>query len=347
MAPASPQHLLDLTREELAARFVAAGKPPFHAGQIVRWVYARRVADFADMTDLSKHMRDDLTGRYLVFASRVARDQRTPDGTRKLLLIWPDGAATETVLIPDRSRRTACLSTQAGCPVGCTFCASGADGLQRDLTAGEIVEQALRLTNLLPVDERLTNVVLMGSGEPLANYNATLRAIGVLNADWGLAVGARRITVSTIGLPKQIRKLANEGYPVNLAISLHAPNDELRRELIPWAKQIRIREVLAAARYYFQQTGREVTLEYVLLAGVNDRPTHADQFAALAGQVRCNVNLIPYNPVPDLTFTRPTGEQARRFQDRLRAAGVNTQLRASRGRDIDAACGQLRRRHAE
>jgi len=272
-------------------------------------------------------------------------------------------ALTETVMIPaddDRCddygntvvahRRTACLSTQVGCPVGCAFCASGIGGLQSSLGAGEIVEQALRLTHLLPVEgagHRLTNIVFMGMGEPLANLNATVAAIRVLMAPWAFHISARKITVSTVGLPTQMKRLADLEIPVTLALSLHAPNDELRRQIIPWANKISLQQIVDAGRYYFDKTGRELTIEYIMLDGVNTATEHARQLARIAKELRANVNLIYYNEVPELRFRRPTGPTMFGFQATLRAAHVNAHIRKSRGRDIAAACGQLARQNAE
>jgi 23S rRNA (adenine2503-C2)-methyltransferase len=249
------------------------------------------------------------------------------------------------VLIPDEKRRTACISSQVGCPVGCGFCASGVGGLQRQLAPGEIVEQAMRVRQLCDEAHPLSNIVFMGLGEPLANYGSVLAAVRVINAEEGLNIGARKITISTVGLPTQIRKLAKEGLQVNLAISLHAPNDRLRKELIPWAKNTSIEDLVVAGRDFFETTGREITLEYILLAGVNDQLDHAHQLTKICRQMRCNVNLIRYNPVADLGFERPDSYSAHKFAEELRSRGVNVHVRKSRGADIDAACGQLRRKN--
>ncbi len=336
--------MFDLDPPELTALLAERGVERYRADQILQWVYGRRVQTFDQMTNLSKALRAELAERVALYTSTVESEGRSEDGTIKLLLRWPDGSVSECVMIPQDDRRTACLSTQVGCPVGCAFCASGIDGLDRNLTAGEIVEQAMQLWQRLPPDERITNVVVMGIGEPLANYDALLSAIRALNASWGLNIGARRITVSTIGLPRQIRRLADEGLQIGLAVSLHAPTDDLRREIVPWADRISIEQLIEAGGDYFDRTGREVTLEYVLLAGVNDRPKHAKQLARVARQIRCNVNLIRHNPVEDLPYEPPSDEAAQSFLKALRREGVNAHLRASRGQDIDAACGQLRRK---
>jgi 23S rRNA (adenine2503-C2)-methyltransferase len=249
-------------------------------------------------------------------------------------------------MIPTDRRRTACISSQVGCPVGCRFCASGLDGLEGNLTTGRIVEQVHRLQRLEGVD-RVTNVVFMGMGEPLANYQNVERAIRTINASWGLAIGARKITVSTVGLPAAIRRLVSFDIPVTLALSLHAPNDEIRRQLIPWADYVKIEELLDACGEYFQRTGREITLEYILIRGVNDRPEHARELVDVARGLRANVNLIRYNEVRGLPYDRPTTEDVRAFQEVLRDARINVHIRASRGRDIAAACGQLRHERAD
>ncbi len=338
--------LLGQSAETLADCLAQLGEPAYRARQILGWLYRHGATSTDAMTNVSKSLRRALADRFHVFESTIAAESAATDGTRKLLLRWADGQTTECVLIPDDRRHTACISTQVGCPVGCLFCASGIGGLQRNLTAAQIVEQAMRVRALCSEDRPLTNIVFMGLGEPLANYDATVAALRAINADWGMNIGARKITISTVGLPRQMRRLADEGLQVTLALSLHAPTDELRQQLIPWAQGIRIAELADAARYYFERTGREITIEYVLLAGVNDAPSQAVQLARLCRTMRANVNLIRYNPVPDLRYDRPTAEAARRFQDELRAYGVNVHMRRSRGLDIDSACGQLRRRTA-
>lgn len=246
---------------------------------------------------------------------------------------------------PTRSRRTACISSQVGCPVGCKFCATGIGGLDGNLSAGRIVEQVWRLSRLEGVG-RISNVVFMGMGEPLANFKAVTHAVRTLAAPWGMGIGARKITISTVGMHKAIEKLAEEmELPVTLALSLHAPNDQLRRQLIPWAEFTTIEQLVAACRKWFEKTGREITLEYILLAGVNDRPEHAAELAGVCKRLRANVNLIRYNEVKGLPFERPQTPDVLTFQRVLRERGVNCHIRASRGRDIAAACGQLRHEH--
>ena len=245
-------------------------------------------------------------------------------------------------MIPTEDRRTACISSQVGCPVGCRFCASGLGGLEGNLSAGRIVEQVWRLSRLEGVD-RISNIVFMGMGEPLANFANVTRAIRIINAEWGFNISARKITISTVGLPQAIEKLAAEfDLPVTLALSLHAPNDTIRRDLIPWASYTTIADLLAACRKWFDKTGREITLEYTLLRGVNDRPEHATELAGIAKSLRANINLIRYNEVQGMPFQRPLTDDVLEFQRLLRARGINAHIRASRGRDIAAACGQLR-----
>lgn len=318
--------------------------PPYRAGQLLEWVYRHGVTDYDQMNNLPKALRARLADELPFYESTIVSRQESDDGTIKLLLTWTDGATSECVLIPSTQRQTACISTQVGCPVACVFCASGIGGLKRQLSAGQIVEQAMRVRQLCANDARLSNVVFMGLGEPLANYDATVHAVRTINADWGIGIGARKITISTVGLPAQMRRLADEGLQITLALSLHAPTDELRRELIPWAKRVTIQALVDAAEYYFERTGREVTLEYVLLAGVNDSETHAHKLSNVARDLRNNLNVIAYNPVEGLPYERPSAVAVDKFVSILRTRGVNVHVRRTRGRDIDAACGQLRRR---
>lgn len=351
----APRHLLSETPDSLAPWLEAHDQPAYRATQILEWVYRHGAASIDAMSNLPRTLREAMTGEFVIYSSEIIRRAESRDGTIKLLLRWPDAATSECVLIPDGDRRTACIGSQVGCPVGCRFCASGLDGVERNLTAGQIIEQVQRVRQLCEFASadapdggsravRLSNIVFMGSGEPLANYANVLAAIRTLNAPWGPSIGARKITLSTVGLPKQIRALAEEGLQLNLALSLHAPTSELRRELIPWAEQIRLPDLIAACRHYFDRTGREITLEYILLDRVNDRPEHATELAQVAKSMRCNVNLIRYNPIDGLPYERPTSEATHAFQAILRKAGVNAHVRTSRGLDIDAACGQLRRK---
>ncbi len=357
-------HIFDLTPESLGELLAGWGMPAYRATQVLDWVYRHGVTDPDKMTNLGASDRQTLAHRLCFIRGRVLGHQRATDGTQKMLIDWnltPDdptdtgslnvlgnsASQTECVMIPAdeaKPRRTACISSQIGCPVGCKFCASGLGGLDGNLTAGQIVQQAWQLAQLNGVG-RISHIVFMGMGEPLANFDEVTRAIQTLTAPWGMGISGRRITVSTVGLPPQIRKLAELDLPITLAISLHAPNDPLRQQLIPWAKSITIDQLVDAGRDYFNQTGREVTLEYILLGGVNDQPEHAHQLAHVAKRLRSNVNLIRYNEVAPLPFTRPADAGVRQFQNTLLSAGINCHIRASRGRDIAAACGQLRHEH--
>ncbi len=359
-------HIFQFTPETLGHWCAERGWPSFRAKQILDWVYAKGIGDPLAMTNLRPAEREQLKAEVAFESGPTVAHQRATDGTQKLLIEWADGERetpdtslpvlgstgdasrqTECVMIPaespeNRERKTACISSQVGCPVGCRFCASGLGGLDGNLSAGRIVEQAWRLGRLPDVG-RITNIVFMGMGEPLANFRAVTHAVRTLAAPWGMGIGARRITVSTVGMHKAIEKLAEEmELPITLALSLHAPNDELRRSLIPWAEYTSIEQLFEACDAWFQKTGREITLEYTLLGGVNDQESHARELASVAKRLRANVNLIRYNEVGGLEFKRPETGDVRRFQEILRERKVNVHIRASRGRDIAAACGQLR-----
>jgi 23S rRNA (adenine2503-C2)-methyltransferase len=362
------QHIFHHTPESLAAWCREHGMPAFRAKQILEWVYEKGVADPHEMTNLSLADRETLAREMTFFSGATIGHQSATDGVQKLLIQWDEDDApasrshalpvlgasgsdptrqTECVMIPASGRKTACISSQVGCPVGCRFCASGIGGLDANLSAGRIVEQVWRLSRL-PEVGRVTNVVFMGMGEPLANFRAVKHAIATITAPWGLGVSARKVTVSTVGLPRAIEHLAREvDQPVTLALSLHAPTDEIRRELIPWSEYTTIDELIAACDVWFRKTGREITLEYTLMGGVNDRPEHAEGLARIAKRIRANVNLIRYNEVAGLDFRRPRDADVHAFQEILRDRGVNVHIRSSRGRDIAAACGQLRHEHAE
>lgn len=335
----------DLSVEGVGETVRGWGWPGFRGNQVVDWVYRKLVADPQQMSNLSKGERAMLGERMAFVGANVTREQISDDGTIKLLLSQGGGRSVEAVMIPDGPRRTACVSSQVGCPVGCRFCASGLNGVQGNLSPGQIVEQIFLLNRMLQgKGERINHVVFMGMGEPFANYANVTAAVRILHDPKGFNLGARSITISTVGVPVKMRQLADEGIPVNLALSLHAPNEQLRRELIPWAEHFGLEEILDAARYYFEKTGREITLEYILLSGVNDQVEHARQLVSLCRSLRANVNLIRYNEVPGLPYGRPKAEDVVAFQEVLRKGGINAHVRKSRGRDIDAACGQLRRR---
>jgi 23S rRNA (adenine2503-C2)-methyltransferase len=325
--------------DELEQRLVGWGEPAYRARQIFLNVHRRGVLDPREMTDVPLALRE----RLMAAGSQEVRRLQSIDGlTAKLLLRLHDGQEIEAVELNtalDGGRKTICVSTQAGCAMGCVFCVTGQFGFARNLEAGEIVEQVLRLsTAARPV----TNVVFMGMGEPLANYDETLRAIRLLTHPDGLRLGARRITLSTSGLAPAMRRLANEGLQIGLAISLHAPNDELRSSLMPVNRRWPIAEVLDAAANYVNRTGRRVSFEYTLMAGVNDSDALADDLARLLRRRTCHVNLIPLNPTDDPNLHASSTERALSFESRLRQAGIAATIRVNRGRDILAACGQLR-----
>jgi 23S rRNA (adenine2503-C2)-methyltransferase len=345
MADASKPHLFDSVDQSLAAWAVEAGGPRYRVGQVRKWVFEKRAADWAAMSDLPKGLRGDLDQRFRLWSTQIARHTQADDGTEKLLVSLADGGQIECVLLRDRAadRRTICISTQVGCGMGCVFCASGLDGVDRNLTTGEIVEQMLLLQRLLAPEERLSHIVVMGMGEPLANLDRLLPALDEARRDDGLGISARRITISTVGLPPAIDRLARHEANYRLAISLHAPNDELRNQLVPVNKNIGLAAIMAAADRYFEASGRRLTFEYVLLADVNDRPEQARQLARLLAGREALLNVIPYNPVAGLPYQTPTPERRETFRAILEQAGIRVKFRHRKGNRIDAACGQLRR----
>ena len=337
------QHLLDLSLETLRSWLTERGYKPFHAKQIFHWVFQRRVTDFEQMSDLPKKLRADLEKELTLFKCTESASQTSSDGTEKILVRLADGGEVECVLLRDGTRRSICVSSQVGCAMGCVFCASGLDGVDRNLTTGEILEQMLRLQSRLPDDERLSHIVMMGMGEPLANLDRVLGALSVAKSPDGLGISPRRITISTVGLPPAIDRLGKQGVPYNLAVSLHAPNDELRSELVPVNQKVGIDAVLAAANRYFESSGRRLTFEYVLLGGKNDSPQHARQLAGVLRGPAVMLNVIPYNPVEGLPYVTPSKQAIAEFRRVLESAGINVNFRQRKGSEIDAACGQLRR----
>ena len=305
--------LLDLGAEGLTAWMAEQGHPRFHARQVMRQVFDRRATEFAGMTDLPKRLREAVPQEWTVFTGTISAHEVSPDGTDKLLIAWPDGRRVECVLMAEEDRRTICISTQVGCGMGCVFCASGLKGVERNLTSGEIMEQVLQLRNLLPAEERLTNIVVMGMGESLANLDNLITALDLICSPDGLGLSPRRVTISTVGLPEKIRKLAAMDRPYNLAVSLHAATEALRDQLVPVNEKIGLNAVMEAADAYFEQTGRQVTFEYVLLHGVNDRPEDAEALGRLLVHRKAHANLIPYNPVAGVSFERPSPEAVRQF----------------------------------
>jgi 23S rRNA (adenine2503-C2)-methyltransferase len=336
--------LLNLTTSELQAWLGEQKVPAYRAAQIQSWLIEKRAASFEEMSDLPKALRGKLADTFEIWTTRVAVHQRADDGTEKLLLELHDGQRIECVLLRQTElRRTICISTQVGCAMGCVFCASGLDGVARNLTRGEIIEEMLQLNRLLGPDERLSHIVVMGMGEPLANLDGLLPALERATDPKGLGISPRRITISTVGLPQSILRLAAENQPFHLAVSLHAPDDELRNRLVPVNKNIGIDAILAAAEEYFRISGRRLTFEYVLLGGINDAPQQAQRLAErLAGRTAL-LNVIPYNPVAGLPYQSPTPEAQERFVRLLERGGISVKVRRRKGDKIDAACGQLRR----
>ena len=344
-AVAPRRAILDVPAGELRDWLAAHGQPPLRAKQVRRWLLAGRAESFEQMSDLPRELRPQLAEAFGALGTQVSIHQAAKDGTHKLLLRLADGGQIECVLIQDENRRTACISTQVGCGMGCVFCASGLNGVERNLTTGEILEQLVRLRNLLPRDERLTHIVVMGMGEPLANLDNLLAALEIAGHKNGLGIGARHITISTVGLPAKIRQLADAGKQYHLAVSLHAPNDALRSQIVPTNDKIGLQAILDAADHFFQTTGRQVTFEYVLLGGVNDDFRQARELAQLLRGRKAHVNLIPFNEVEGLPYRRPTPESLTAFIAQLTREGISVKVRKRKGSEIDAACGQLRRRN--
>jgi 23S rRNA (adenine2503-C2)-methyltransferase len=343
----SQRSLLEITPQELGAWMAERGHRPYHARQVYRWIFERRATGFEGMSDVPQRLRDELAEHWSVFSMKITTHQVAPDGTDKLLLECVDGRRIECVLMAEADRRTVCISSQVGCGMGCVFCASGLRGVERNLTKGEIVEQIVRLRNLLPVEERLTNLVVMGMGESLANLDNLVAGLDWICTSEGLGMGQRRVTISTVGLPDKMRKLAAMDRSYNLAVSLHAPTEALRDQLVPINAKVGLREVIEAADEYFHSSGRRVTFEYVMLRGINDGVEHAEALGKLLEARKSHVNLIPYNPVEGLPYEGPTAGTVRRFEGIVRNRGISVSIRKTKGREIDAACGQLRRRSEE
>lgn len=344
--------LIGMDVEQLTDVAVGLGAPKFTGKQLAQWLYEKRVTDIDAMSNLSKDLRAKLATKYTTLTSRVIESQDSKEGTTKLAIRLHDGPIIEAVLMRESvagkpDRLTACISTQAGCAMGCRFCASGKLGLNRSLAAHEILEQFYHLgALLLPTNEWLTNVVFMGMGEPLHNLDGLTGALTVMHSEWGFNMSARRITVSTVGLPDRMRALADFGIPIKLAVSLHGIDDESRSALIP--TNAGIQNILASAQYYFETTGREVTFEYTLVGGQNDDIRTAYKLAELVRHFpRANVNLIPMNPVEGSGLNAPSIENVRKFAEVLEREQINVHERRRRGRRVQAACGQLRLRLEE
>jgi len=340
--PSAPPSFFGLLPEEVEGALVAAGWPGYRAHQVLDWVYAKRTRDPGAMSNLGKAQREQLGGLVDLALPRIHKQIQSPKGDSvKYALELSDKTRVESVAMLSKRGVTLCVSTQAGCGMACVFCATGTLGLTRNLKADEIVAQVVHMLETTGWEDPGFNIVFMGMGEPLANYAQTLKAINVLRADEGLRVGSRRITLSTCGMVPQMHRLAKEGLQVGLAISLHATTDELRNRLVPINRRYPLRELIRAADFYATHTGRRVTLEYILLAGVNDKKGDAERLADIANALPCKINLIPYNPVPQLPWQRPTDEAIQRFADWLFPRCPAVTLRWSQGGEIAAACGQL------
>ena len=353
-------------REELEEHFRSLGEPAYRVDQLLDWLYARRATSWGAMTNLPKALREKLSANFSLHAHSLARKQGAGDTTQKFLWQLADGAFIESVLIPANpalygeasDRHTLCISTQVGCAYGCKFCASGLDGWKRNLGVHEIVEQVLAVERWneanaegkvqivesppAPTPRLINNIVVMGMGEPLANYDNLMKALKILNAPWGGGIGARKITISTSGLAPQIRRLANEPFQFRLAISLHGATDEIRNRIMPVNKKYPLEELTAACENYQELKGRMITLEYILIAGINDSLAQTLPLGALARRLYAKVNLIPYNKVEGLPWQRPSEEVCEGFLAALEKQKVTATLRREKGHDIDAACGQLR-----
>ncbi|MDE2217029.1 MAG: 23S rRNA (adenine(2503)-C(2))-methyltransferase RlmN [Planctomycetota bacterium] len=334
--------ITDMSLSELEAFCTSIGEPSYRAKQILSWVYDKGATTFDEMSNLPKNFRKQLEEKYQVFQTKVDTITPTADGTEKFLVHLPDENVIECVLLRKGKRITVCVSTQVGCTMACRFCASGLLGLERNLTVGEIVEQALHVKNHLPSDERLTNIVFMGIGEPLANYDNVVKAIRIMNAEWGLGIGARHITISTVGIIDGMHRLAQEGIQINLAISLHAPNDITRSKIIPSNKKVGIKNIIAAAKEYFEVTRRDISFEYILIDGINTSKQDAENLAKLLKGIQCNINTLPLNPVEEFDLRPPSQEMIEMFCKTLEKHGIIVTVRKKKGDNINSACGQLR-----
>lgn len=337
------RNVYDLSFDEIESAIIGLGEKKFHAKQVWQGLYRNLYQNWEQFSTLSNSLRTDLESLFTIGSLSEKDLIKTPDdSTRKSLFELPDGNLIESVLLRKYDRITLCISTQSGCPIGCVFCATGKLGFFRNLTSGEITEQAIYYQRLLAYQEKkLTNIVLMGMGEPFLNYENVIDAVKILNHKNGLNIGARRITISTIGILDKIRSFADEESQVNLSVSLHAPTDELRRELIPLAKTYSVNDLISTCRYYFERTSRRVTFEYVLIENINDQPAHADQLADLLGNLTCHINLIPLNATDHYAGRAPGHAVMKEFGKILLERGLTLSFRDSQGFEIGAGCGQL------
>lgn len=335
--------IYSLTFPQLIEWLKENGEPKFRAKQIFEWLYQKRVSSFQDMSNLSKQLRDKLSSHFTITTLKTVIQQTATDGTIKFLFELHDGYSIETVLMRHDYGNSVCVTTQVGCRIGCTFCASTLGGLKRNLEAGEIVAQVVNVQKALDeLDERVSHVVIMGIGEPFDNYDEMLAFLKIINDDQALNIGARHITVSTSGIIPRIYNFADEQMQINFAVSLHAPNSEIRSRLMPVNRAYKLPELMKAINYYTSKTGRRVTFEYGLFGGVNDQNEHAEELATLIKNIKCHVNLIPVNYVPERDYVRTPKKQIFEFEKILKKRGINVTIRREHGHDIDAACGQLR-----
>ena len=338
-----PTDLRDLQLHEMHALLEAEGEPGFRAQQLCHWVYKRRATSLPQMTDLPESLRQRLHNRVYISTPTVLRQQHSTDGTEKYLFALEDGNQVETVLIPADERRTLCVSTQVGCAIGCRFCLTAQGGLVRSLRPAEIVGQVLHFQEPGKAPERaFSNIVFMGMGEPLDNFRGTVQAIRILTADWGLGISPRRITVSTSGLVRRLEAFGREDLKVHLAVSLNATTNAVRTQLMPINKAYPLETLLAACRAFPLAARQRITFEYVLLGGVNDTIEDAERLVQLLRGLRCKVNLLPFNEIPGTPYRRPSDDAVLRFQTYVLQHHISAFVRQSRGRDISAACGQLR-----
>ncbi len=337
-----------LTREELQSHLTALGLKKYRADQVLKWIYTHYAATFDEMTNIAKPERQMLASHFVIPDPKIVAAETSTDGTRKFLFQLEDGHTIESVLIPDEGRQTLCVSSQVGCQQACRFCVTGRGGFLRNLKAFEITDQVLAISRLLSREgtRGITNIVLMGMGEPLANLEEVLKALRIITADHGLNFSPRRVTVSTDGLVPEMGTLGKSGLKVNLAVSLNATTNEVRNAIMPVNRRYAIEELMRACKRYPLEPRRRITFEYVLLRGVNDTAEDAHRLAGLLRGIRCKVNLIPFNPFPGSEFGRPDDGTVRRFQKILVDHHYTAPVRESRGRDISAACGQLRERLA-
>ena len=335
--------IYSLQLHELKEWLSENGEKPFRAEQIFDWLYKKRITSFEEMSNLSKGLRDKLSDQFQLTTLKTVIKQTSSDGTIKFLFELHDGYSIETVLMRHDYGNSVCVTTQVGCRIGCTFCASTLGGLKRHLEAGEIVAQVVTVQQALDeTDERVSSVVIMGIGEPFDNFENMLSFLKIINHENGLNIGARHITVSTSGIVPKIYQFADENTQINFAISLHAPNTELRSKLMPINRAYKLDDLMKAVRYYIDKTGRRVSFEYGLFGGVNDSVEHAEELAALVKGIKCHINLIPVNYVPERDYVRTPKEKIFAFEKTLKNRGINVTIRREHGHDIDAACGQLR-----